>query len=1056
MANDAAHIAAAAFPAEEIRFGIAKQDVSEALIEFGEQAGLTVLVHQDVIGITSPGVDGEFGIVEALDSLLADTGLDYRMKGEAIIVSRPVGEITVPTPRAPLLRRLGAGFATALVAAGSAFAADDGDEPGTPADEQEEQEQSDADVETIIVTGSRIGLPPSQIASPVLILDAASLYETGEANLERALARVPQNFGGGTEIGGGRRLGVPFDITQFNGAENVFAASTVNLRGVGERGTLVLINGKRMGSSGLLGGYSDVSSIPLELVERVEIQLDGASAIYGSDAIGGVVNIILRKDYEGTTVRVRRTVPDGGGYERYNASVATNKAWSSGNVTGTVTYYRTTTESLGENSSLDDYFAPSGLYTVPATVRGVRNAPIGSLSALAGEDVFFASIPTGQDGTNLTVADFLATANNPTRSEQGPDSRTLSPSRGRAQFRVELNQDLPGGVTLSASADHTPNDASTRDASVNLFTRIPAANPFNPFGEAVDLFWSTPELPTLEIDGSNDRWRFTGDLDGSFGDFLPAWSWHVGLNHTWEDSESTTINDLDRQRLTAAASSGELNIFGESLAGSNRPGLVDSFVLPEQRFTTKNLDSGLEAYVKRDFDWLPAGKTSLLLGVSYRKTQLEYSHLRDPNARYVPVTLGAGLGILPSDTSAIGNEGVDLSGVDGAVLVNEGGELSSAMTVDSAFAELHSPVLAGLPLVHNLALTAAVRHEATSTYGSEATWSLGSVWDVTPDLRLRWRKGTSFSAPTLSQATLPTTVTPIFIFLDLRDGFRFVCLPFPPCGAYTVRGGKSSLVPETSVTSSYGIEYRPSFVEGLRTGVNYSEIDYRDKIDATTGLLAALIPYYLDIALDRFRYVYRFDEDGKFLGIDARANNIGTRFLANYDWFVDYERDTDLGRWGLALNGTIADRFEDRLSPSEDVAELVGVTYGVPKFRQYARLRWTRGNLRASLSLSHQQDASNSSTFQGDDGVTRDTWIEIHHPVTLDMTLGYALEDGIFGTFKGLQINVGASNLNNKQARRTETDVDSGQPIVRPAGIGLPLGRYDLRVFYVELMHTFR
>ena len=224
MSNGVAHIATSAFPRREIRFGIAAQDVSEALIGFGEQAGLTVLVHQDVIGVTSPGVDGKFGIFEALDRLLEDTGLDYRMKGEAIIVSRPVGELTVPTPRTPLLRPQRSAVATALVAAaGLAFAADDGDQQGTRDDEQSEQSEqeesaADADIETIVVTGSRIGLPPSQISSPVIILDAESLYETGEANLERALARVPQNFGGGTELGGGRRLGA---LGRASGRERV-------------------------------------------------------------------------------------------------------------------------------------------------------------------------------------------------------------------------------------------------------------------------------------------------------------------------------------------------------------------------------------------------------------------------------------------------------------------------------------------------------------------------------------------------------------------------------------------------------------------------------------------------------------------------------------------------------------------------------------------------------------------------------------------------------------------------------------------------------------------
>lgn len=223
-------------------------------------------------------------------------------------------------------------------------------------------------------------------------------------------------------------------------------------------------------------------------------------------------------------------------------------------------------------------------------------------------------------------------------------------------------------------------------------------------------------------------------------------------------------------------------VFGETLAGSNPDQLLASFVLPPQMFDTRNEDSGFEATVKGEFDLLPGGKTQILIGASSRRSELAYSHQRHARARYSPVTVGAGLGVFPRDTHAIGNEDLDLTGIDGAVVVdNDNAKLSSDMSVESAFAEFQVPLLADLPLVHRLSVNAAVRHEDTSQYGSDTTWSIGGVWNVTPDLRLRARKGTSFSAPTLKQATLPTRIRPIPFFVDTRDGgFRFLCLPFPP------------------------------------------------------------------------------------------------------------------------------------------------------------------------------------------------------------------------------------------------------------------------------------
>ena len=196
------------------------------------------------------------------------------------------------------------------------------------------------------VTGSRLNRPSSELTANVLVLTADDLARFGEATLERVLAQLPQNIGGRTEFGGANSvgeaspgLGSRFGLDSLNGTANVTGASTVNLRGLGERATLVLVNGKRIGPSGLLGGVSDISSIPLALVERVEIQFDGASAIYGPDAVGGVVNIILRKDFRGVHGSLRHTAPQGGGFSEQTLSLSSTYGWGSGSLTGTLNYF---------------------------------------------------------------------------------------------------------------------------------------------------------------------------------------------------------------------------------------------------------------------------------------------------------------------------------------------------------------------------------------------------------------------------------------------------------------------------------------------------------------------------------------------------------------------------------------------------------------------------------------------------------------------------------------------------------------------------------------------
>ena len=144
-----------------------------------------------------------------------------------------------------------------------------------------------------------------------------------KSSLDKALRTLPQNQLGASSTASYARLGGQ----HFNGATNLSGASAINLRGLGNGATLVLVDGKRMGSSGLTGGVTDISGIPTSSIERVEIMLDGASAIYGSDAVGGVVNIITRKDYEGVELEVMHSVPDRGGFDESTLTLTGSWLW---------------------------------------------------------------------------------------------------------------------------------------------------------------------------------------------------------------------------------------------------------------------------------------------------------------------------------------------------------------------------------------------------------------------------------------------------------------------------------------------------------------------------------------------------------------------------------------------------------------------------------------------------------------------------------------------------------------------------------------------------------
>ena len=174
-----------------------------------------------------------------------------------------------------------------------------------------------------MVTGSRLTGNPSELSRNVIVMDRQDIRATGEFTLPRVLQQLPQNTNPTNATYGSR----------LNGVNNKTGAATVNLRGLGSESTLILVDGRRVGYSGILGGVTDISTIPLSMVERIEILLDGASAVYGSDAVGGVVNIITRKDYAGVEVDVDYARPDAGGSDENRVSIAGGFAWTGGRAT---------------------------------------------------------------------------------------------------------------------------------------------------------------------------------------------------------------------------------------------------------------------------------------------------------------------------------------------------------------------------------------------------------------------------------------------------------------------------------------------------------------------------------------------------------------------------------------------------------------------------------------------------------------------------------------------------------------------------------------------------
>lgn len=282
-------------------FDLPAQPLADALRAVASQAGLELYAPADaIIGLTSPRLAGRLTARQALAQLLQGTTLQARVEGGTVIVRAAAPSNT----------------------AGNVDAA----EPDAP---------------DIVVTGSRIeGAPPT---APVTTISAQDIAASGYADLGEIARSLPQSFGGGQNPGIGNGQGV------LNENANVNGASTFNLRGIGSNATLTLLNGNRLTYSGASAAI-DISSIPVTAVERVEIVADGASAIYGADAVGGVVNIILRRDYEGIagTARIGGST-DGGNFQQHHDIIGGSR-WGSGGVLVAYDYFHKDEIRAGDRS----------------------------------------------------------------------------------------------------------------------------------------------------------------------------------------------------------------------------------------------------------------------------------------------------------------------------------------------------------------------------------------------------------------------------------------------------------------------------------------------------------------------------------------------------------------------------------------------------------------------------------------------------------------------------------------------------------------------------------
>lgn len=348
---------AAPAPTSRIQTSISPQDLRQALQKFAQARHIQLLYLTAALkGLRTPGASGKLTADETLTRLLSGTGLRYRYV-DADAISIIAGSGSAASESGAFADDGSVSQPHATAKAKSATAPKHQDPPEMP---RQPKKQPAAKIEPpalqeVVVTGTHIrgGPPPS---APIITITHQDIVDSGYQSVEQVMDALPENF---ASVGSGQT----FDSASQSNAENDANAVAVNLNGLGFDSTLVLVNGHRLAPSGAGGAFTDISVIPLSAIERIEVMTEGASAIYGSDAVGGVVNFILKSHQQGEVTALEYGSVTHGGLKDYRVSQSAGGSWTGGS--GLISYeYHKQTPLSGEDrpfSSLAPSFEPTDL-----------------------------------------------------------------------------------------------------------------------------------------------------------------------------------------------------------------------------------------------------------------------------------------------------------------------------------------------------------------------------------------------------------------------------------------------------------------------------------------------------------------------------------------------------------------------------------------------------------------------------------------------------------------------------------------------------------------------
>ncbi len=894
-------------------------------------------------------------------------------------------------------------------------------------------DQKSQSLETIVVTGSNIRRVDIETANPVVTIDKAAIQQSGKLTLGDLVQDLPAVTG-------------PVTNPRVNNTGGT-GASTISLRGLGSTRTLILVDGHRY-------LYGDVNAIPADAIERIEVLTDGASSVYGSDAVGGVVNFILRSNYQGVEFSTDYGISDRDDGQRKAYHFIFGQTNDKGSIMAGVDYNKFDSV-LASNRE----FSKNAIYYY----YGVAHVSGGSSRTPTGYVQLPANLQSQFGGCTVVTLKALGATSSPPNLG---DFRCYSSATDNYNFQAHGNVDLTaqersnafvvGNYKLTDSVEtyleffHDKTQSASALAPQPFDTSgspllVSTQNYYNPFG--VDFKNGGNRFKTRSI-GNGNRIsnfstavdQFTGGFKGTFGD--TSWQWNAYFNYGHYNQIAHTSGYVNVAKIGPGLGPSYKDAAGNIVCGTD-PGtggsgpiagcvpinifdVTDPATIAAFNNASGNAFTNL-VYVERSvvtevngnlFD-LPAGTVQLAAGASYRK---QFGQTI-PDAIQVPDAAG----ICDIGTGCVS-------------------PISGGYNVKEAYAEALFPILKDVPFASALNLTIGDRYSKYSNFGSTNNTKFAIEYRPIEDLLLRGTVSKVFRAPTVSDlfqgatSSSPQAADPCFGLIGTNPACQYV----PGDGSFKKLPGQTSqiagvwsgskavgvdLVPEQGKSFDWGFVYDPHWIPGLSLSVDLWRVYLNNQIIRVSAA-ESLNLCYLNGGFT-CEFIHRIPSglsQGQIDYVNEPKANLGRLDAKGVDLAVRYRLpETSFGNFAVNFQTTYLDRFADDPAPGrlgDFTQEYAGhyATGGsaIPyanfsRWKALMTLNWNLGAWSAAwnakyigkytvgyANLSYNESACQSNAPPG---------CELKYGATVyhNVTAGYNIEP------INTRVDVGIDNLSDKQ-----------------------------------------